>query len=163
MKVPETERQAEAAEGRTTEKLVYGFSEDPSPENVLALCGGKGAGLMRMRLSGLPVPEGFVITTEACVSYIESGKLPDGLMAEVDDHMARLEEETGRKFGDPENPLLVSVRSGAPISMPGMMDTVLNLGLNDATARGIAEITGDERFAQDSHRRFIQAFGEIVL
>jgi pyruvate,orthophosphate dikinase len=163
MKVPETERQAEAAEGRTTDKLVYGFSEDPGPENVLALCGGKGAGLMRMRLSGLPVPEGFVITTEACVSYIESGKLPDGLMAEVSDHMARLEEETGRKFGDPENPLLVSVRSGAPISMPGMMDTVLNLGLNDATVRGMAEITGDERFAHDSHRRFIQAFGEIVL
>jgi pyruvate,orthophosphate dikinase len=163
MKVPETERQAGAADGRTTEKLVYGFSEDPGSENVLALCGGKGTGIMRMRHSGLPVPEGFVITTEACVSYIDSGKLPDGLMAEVMDHMARLEEETGRRFGDPENPLLVSVRSGAPISMPGMMDTVLNLGLNDATVRGMAEITGDERFAHDSHRRFIQAFGEIVL
>src|ERR671911_2073559 len=103
MKVPETDRQADskATDGRTTDKLVYGFSEDPGPENVLALCGGKGAGLMRMRLSGLPVPEGFVITTEACVSYIESGKLPDGLMAEVNDHMVRLEEETRRKFGDP--------------------------------------------------------------
>ena len=165
MKVPETDRQADsgATDGRTTEKLVYGFSEDPGSENVLALCGGKGAGLMRMRHSGLPVPEGFIITTEACVSYTESGELPDGLMAEVIDHLTRLEEETGRRFGDPENPLLVSVRSGAPISMPGMMDTVLNLGLNDATARGMAKITGDERFAHDSHRRFIQAFGEIVL
>jgi pyruvate, orthophosphate dikinase len=165
MKVPETDRQADsgATDGRTTEKLVYGFSEDPGSENVLALCGGKGAGLMRMRHSGLPVPEGFIITTEACVSYTESGELPDGLMAEVMDHLTRLEEETGRRFGDPENPLLVSVRSGAPISMPGMMDTVLNLGLNDATARGMAKITGDERFAHDSHRRFMQAFGEIVL
>ena len=165
MKVPETDRQADsgATDGRTTEKLVYGFSEDPGSENVLALCGGKGAGLMRMRHSGLPVPEGFIITTEACVSYTESGELPDGLMAEVIDHLTRLEEETGRRFGDPENPLLVSVRSGAPISMPGMMDTVLNLGLNDATARGMAKITGDERFAHDSHRRFMQAFGEIVL
>jgi pyruvate, orthophosphate dikinase len=165
MKVPETDRQADsgATDGPTTEKLVYGFSEDPGSENILALCGGKGAGLMRMRHSGLPVPEGFIITTEACVSYTESGELPDGLMAEVMDHLTRLEEETGRRFGDPENPLLVSVRSGAPISMPGMMDTVLNLGLNDATARGMAKITGDERFAHDSHRRFMQAFGEIVL
>jgi pyruvate, orthophosphate dikinase len=165
MKVPETDRQADsgATDGRTTEKLVYGFSEDPGSENVLALCGGKGAGLMRMRHSGLPVPQGFIITTEACVSYIASGELPEGLMAEVIDHLTRLEEETGRRFGDPENPLLVSVRSGAPISMPGMMDTVLNLGLNDATARGMAKITGDERFAHDSHRRFMQAFGEIVL
>jgi pyruvate,orthophosphate dikinase len=163
MKVPGADRQTGAADGRATEKLVYGFSEDPGSESALALCGGKGAGLMRMRHSGLPVPEGFVITTEACVSYIDSGELPDGLMAEVIDHLARLEEETGRRFGDPENPLLVSVRSGAPVSMPGMMDTVLNLGLNDATVRGLAEITGDERFAHDSHRRFIQAFGEIVL
>ncbi|HEX2182069.1 MAG TPA: pyruvate, phosphate dikinase [Rubrobacteraceae bacterium] len=161
--MPGADRQTGAADGRATEKLVYGFSENPGSESALALCGGKGAGLMRMRHSGLPVPEGFVITTEACVSYIESGELPDGLMAEVMDHLARLEEETGRRFGDPENPLLVSVRSGAPVSMPGMMDTVLNLGLNDATVRGLAEITGDERFAHDSHRRFIQAFGEIVL
>ena len=84
-------------------------------------------------------------------------------MGQVIDHLARLEEATGRRFGDPENPLLVSVRSGAPVSMPGMMDTVLNLGLNDATVHGLARSTGDERFAQDSHRRFIQAFGEIVL
>jgi pyruvate, orthophosphate dikinase len=153
----------EAAEARAAGRFVYGFTEDLGSEDVLALCGGKGSGLMRMRRLGLPVPEGFIITTEACVSYIESGELPEGLMAEVMDHLARLEEETGRGFGDPENPLLVSVRSGASISMPGMMDTVLNLGLGDATVRGLARSTGDERFAQDSYRRFIQAFGEIVL
>src|ERR687894_1194416 len=165
MKVPEVDRRANGEAANTRgEKFVYGFSEDPGVKHdFVALCGGKGAGLMRMRHSGLPVPEGFVITTEACVSYIESGKLPDGLMAEVSDHMARLEEETGRKFGDPENPLLVSVRSGALISMPGMMDTILNLGLNEGTVHGLAKSTEDERFAQDSHRRFIQAFGEIVL
>src|SRR5215212_1953787 len=165
MKVPEADRQTngEAANMRG-EKLVYGFSEDPGAEDdLMALCGGKGAGLMRMRQLGLPVPEGFVITTEACAAYLRSGQLPGGLMAQVMDHLARLEEETGRGFGDPENPLLVSVRSGAPVSMPGMMDTVLNLGLNDATVSGLARSTGDERFAQDSHRRFIQAFGEIVL
>jgi len=165
MKVPEADRGTDerAADTPTAGRFVYGFSEDLGSEDVLALCGGKGSGLMRMRRLGLPVPEGFIITTEACVSYIGSGDLPEGLMAEVMDHLARLEEETGRGFGDSENPLLVSVRSGAPISMPGMMDTVLNLGLGDATVRGLARSTGDERFAQDSHRRFIQAFGEIVL
>src|ERR687898_1252784 len=165
MKVPEADRQTsgEAAEARAARRFVYGFTEDLGSEDVLALCGGKGSGLMRMRRLGLPVPEGFIITTEACVSYIESGELTEGLMAEVMDYLARLEEETGRGFGDSENPLLVSVRSGAPISMPGMMDTVLNLGLGDATVRGLAESTRDERFARDSHRRFIQVFGEIVL
>ena len=142
-------------------KFVYGFSEDPG-EDTLALCGGKGAGLMRMRGLGLPVPEGFIISTEACTRYIESGELPEDLMDEVMDHLARLEEATGRRFGDPEDPLLVSVRSGAPVSMPGMMDTVLNLGLGEKTVGGLARSTGDERFAYDSYRRFIQAFGEIV-
>ncbi len=165
MKVPEADHRTngEAAEARAGGRLVYGFADDLGPEDALALCGGKGSGLMRMRRLGLPVPEGFVITTEACVSYIESGELPEGLMDEVKDHLDRLEQETGRRFGDNENPLLVSVRSGAPISMPGMMDTVLNLGLNDDAVRGLARSTGDERFAQDSYRRFIQAFGEIVL
>jgi pyruvate, orthophosphate dikinase len=116
-----------------------------------------------MRQLGLPVPEGFVITTEACAAYLRSGQLPGRLMAQVMDHLERLEEATGRGFGNPENPLLVSVRSGAPVSMPGMMDTVLNLGLNDATVHGLAKSTKDQRFAHDSHRRFIQAFGEIVL
>src|ERR687890_2603613 len=165
MKVPEVDRRANGEAANTRgEKFVYGFSEDPGVEHdFVALCGGKGAGLMRMRQLGLPVPEGFVITTEACAGYLGSGELPGGLMAQVMDHLVRLEDATGRGCGDPENPLLVSVRSGASVSMPGMMDTVLNLGLNDATARGMAQITGDERFAHDSHRRFIQAFGEIVL
>ncbi len=116
-----------------------------------------------MRGLGLPVPEGFVITTEACVSYIKTREMPEGLMDEVRENLRRVEEATDRGFGDPERPLLVSVRSGAAVSMPGMMDTVLNLGLNDATVSGLAASTGDERFARDSHRRFIQAFGEIVL
>src|SRR3954452_16198855 len=126
MKVPEAERRVsgEAADARAAGKFVYGFSEDLGAEDVLALCGGKGAGLMRMRRLGFPVPEGFIITTAACVFYIRSGELPEGLMAEVMEHLARLEEATGRGFGDPDNPLLVSVRSGAPVSMPGMMDTV---------------------------------------
>src|SRR5918994_1368068 len=165
MKVPEANRRATGQAANTrSEKLAYGFSEDPGAEDdLMALCGGKGAGLMRMRQLSLPVPEGFVITTEACAGYLRSGQLPGGLMAQVMDHLERLEEATGRGFGNPESPLLVSVRSGAPVSMPGMMDTVLNLGLNDATVHGLAKSTEDERFAHDSHRRFIQAFGEIVL
>jgi pyruvate,orthophosphate dikinase len=163
MKAPEDPRTGDEANGAATGRLVYGFSDDLGGGDVLALCGGKGSGLIRMRGLGLPVPEGFVITTEACVSYIESGRMPDGLMDGVRENLGRVEEATGMGFGDPENPLLVSVRSGAAVSMPGMMDTVLNLGLNDETVRGLAEITGDERFARDSHRRFVQAFGEIVL
>jgi pyruvate,orthophosphate dikinase len=165
MKVPGADRRVDGeAANKRAERLVYGFSEDPGVEDgLVTLCGGKGAGLMRMRHLSLPVPEGFVITTEACAAYLGSGELPGGLMAQVMDHLERLEEATGRGFGDPENPLLVSVRSGAPVSMPGMMDTVLNLGLNDDTVHGLAKSTEDERFAQHSHRRFIQAFGEIVL
>ncbi|MDX6381678.1 MAG: pyruvate, orthophosphate dikinase [Rubrobacteraceae bacterium] len=164
MKAPEEDRRmdGEITQARTG-RFVYGFSDNVGAADVLALCGGKGSGLMRMRGLGLPVPEGFVITTEACVSYIKTREMPEGLLEEVKENLQRVEEATGRGFGDPENPLLVSVRSGAPVSMPGMMDTVLNLGLNDATVRGLAKSTGDERFAWDSHRRFIQAFGEIVL
>jgi pyruvate,orthophosphate dikinase len=164
MKAPEEDRRmgGEAAEARIG-RFVYGFSDDVGSADVLSLCGGKGSGLIRMHGLGLPVPEGFVITTEACVSYIKTAEMPEGLMDEVKKNLRRVEEATGRGFGDPKNPLLVSVRSGAPVSMPGMMDTVLNLGLNDATVRGLAESTRDERFARDSHRRFIQAFGEIVL
>ncbi len=165
MKVSGADRRVDGeAANKRAERLVYGYSEDPGVEDgLVTLCGGKGAGLMRMRHLSLPVPEGFVITTEACAAYLGSGELPGGLMAQVMDHLERLEEATGRGFGDPENPLLVSVRSGAPVSMPGMMDTVLDLGLNDDTVHGLAKSTKDERFAQDSHRRFIQAFGEIVL
>ncbi|HKH09836.1 MAG TPA: pyruvate, phosphate dikinase [Rubrobacter sp.] len=163
MKASEDRRTGDGTTGASAGRFVYGFSDDLGAADVLALCGGKGSGLMRMRGLGLPVPEGFVITTEACVSYIENGRMSDGLMDEVKESLRRVEEATGRDFGDPKNPLLVSVRSGAAVSMPGMMDTVLNLGLNDATVLGLAESTGDERFARDSHRRFVQAFGEIVL
>src|ERR671912_2451897 len=164
MKAPEEDRRTGggAVEARIG-RFVYGFSDNLGSADVLALCGGKGSGLIRMHGLGLPVPEGFVITTEACVFYIKTGEMPEGLMDEVKENLQRVEEATGPGFGHPENPLLVSVRSGAPISMPGMMDTVLNLGLGDATVRGLARSTGDERFAQDSHRRFIQVFGEIVL
>jgi pyruvate, orthophosphate dikinase len=162
MKAPEEDRQTER-ETADAGRFVYGFSDDVGSADVLALCGGKGSGLIRMRGLGLRVPEGFVITTEACVPYIKTGEMPEGLMDEVKDNLRRVEEAAGRGFGGPESPLLVSVRSGAPVSMPGMMDTVLNLGLNDDTVRGLARSTGDERFARDSHRRFIQAFGEIVL
>jgi len=128
------------------------------------LLGGKGSGLAEMTKLGIPVPPGFTITTEVCRIFYEGGeRLPHGLMEEVRRAMARLEEQTGKKFGDPKNPLLVSVRSGAAISMPGMMDTILNLGLNDEVAEGLAEATGDERFAHDAYRRLIQLFGKIVL
>ena len=151
MKAPEEDRRTG---GETTQarigRFVYEFSDNLGSADALALCGGKGSGLIRMHALGLPVPEGFVITTEACVSYIKTGEMPEGLMEEVKENLQRVEEATGRGFGDPENPLLVSVRSGAPVSMLGMMDTVLNLGLNDATVRGLAESTRDERFAWDN-------------
>src|SRR5215207_2964984 len=162
MKVPEADRGARA-EAAGASRFVYGFLEDPGIDDVRSLLGGKGAGVRDMRKLGFLVPEGFTITTEACVLYIQSGELPEGLMDDVKSHMALVEEATDRAFGSPVNPLLVSVRSGAPVSMPGMMDTVLNLGLNDETVSGLAKRTGDERFAYDSYRRFIQAFGEIVL
>ncbi len=128
------------------------------------LLGGKGAGLAEMTNAGVPVPPGFTITTEACNKFYENGKkVPDGLDAEMRENLARVEAAVGRGFGDPEKPLLVSVRSGAKFSMPGMMDTVLNLGLNDRTVAGLARMTGNERFAWDAYRRFIQMFGSVVL
>ncbi|MCS7103160.1 MAG: pyruvate, phosphate dikinase [Candidatus Korarchaeum sp.] len=143
-------------------KLAYTYDES-DPEDV-KLLGGKGAGLVLMYKHGLPVPPGITITTEACKLFYTNGeKLPDGLMDQVREAMAWLEEKTGRKLGDPNNPLLVSVRSGAPVSMPGMMDTVLNLGLNDETLQGLIRLTKDERFAYDAYRRFLQMFGSIVL
>src|SRR5215213_1642262 len=143
------------------DRLVYGFSEGSA--EMKDLLGGKGAGLAAMSNLGLPVPPGFTITSEACRAYMEADELPEGLMKAVAGRVRGLEEETGKRLGDPEDPLLVSVRSGAAVSMPGMMDTVLNLGLNDATVEGLARRTGDERFARDSHRRFIQMFGDSVL
>ncbi len=128
------------------------------------LLGGKGAGLAEMCRVGLPVPPGFTINTKACVEYMRTGrKIPAGLLNEVEARMRALEEKVGKRFGDPANPLLVSVRSGAVFSMPGMMDTVLNLGLNDRTLDGLIRLTGNERFARDAYRRLIQMFGKTVL
>jgi pyruvate,orthophosphate dikinase len=143
-------------------KPIYFFDEADGKNR--ALLGGKGAGLAEMTKLGLPVPPGFIITTDICEKFYEAGKrLPDGLMDEVRKSIRRLETITGKKFGDAKNPLLVSVRSGAPVSMPGMMDTILNLGLNDQTVEGLAAQSGDVRFALDAYRRFIQMFGKIVL
>jgi pyruvate,orthophosphate dikinase len=126
--------------------------------------GGKGFGLVAMTAIGLPVPPGFVITTEACKSfYSAGGRLPDGLMEEVMKALKVVEGKTGRRFGDPAAPLLVSVRSGAPFSMPGMMDTILNLGLNDSTADGLSRLSGSERLAYDAYRRFLQLFGKVAM
>ncbi len=145
-----------------THKWVVPFAE--GDENARQLLGGKGAGLAGMTRAGFPVPPGFIITTEACRAYYEADRLvPEGLWAEVRDAIADVEQVTGKRFGDPSNPLLFSVRSGAAASMPGMMDTILNLGLNDTTVAGLAALTGDEQFAWDAYRRFVQMFGDIVF
>src|SRR2546426_8857829 len=142
-------------------RYVYDF-EEPS-EGGRELLGGKGVGLAEMTQLGVPVPAGFTITTDACRAYMEAGgALPEGLEDEIEEHLAALEEKTGKRFGDPEDPLLVSVRSGAAVSMPGMMDSILNLGLNDEAVQGLAERTGNARFANDSYRRLIQMYGEVV-
>ena len=142
-------------------KRIYFFEEGSA--KMKDLLGGKGANLAEMRRIGLPVPPGFTITTEVCREYYAvGGKFPEGLEEEIIEAMHKLEEMSGNKFGDPENPLLVSVRSGAPISMPGMMDTILNLGLNDETVKGLAKLTNNERFAYDSYRRFIMMFSDVV-
>jgi pyruvate,orthophosphate dikinase len=143
-------------------KYVYAFPEGGRDQKFLL--GGKGANLAEMTKLGLPVPPGFTITTEACNAYMARDEtLPDGLTGEVDDALRALEADMGKRLGDDVDPLLVSVRSGAPFSMPGMMDTVLNLGLNDDSVQGLAKQTGNERFAFDSYRRFVQMFGKIVL
>ncbi|MCL5665629.1 MAG: pyruvate, phosphate dikinase [Candidatus Thermoplasmatota archaeon] len=142
-------------------KYVYMFSEGNI--GMTDLLGGKGAGLAEMKRIGLNVPPGFTITTDACREFMKSGKFPEGMLEQTYSSLKQIESETGKKFGDPVNPLLVSVRSGAPISMPGMMDTILNVGLNDETVKGIAKSTGNERFALDSYRRLIQMFGSVVL
>jgi pyruvate,orthophosphate dikinase len=142
-------------------QYVYDFSD--GGELGRELLGGKGAGLAEMTAIGLPVPAGFTVTTEACREYMRlGGALPDGLTAEIDAAVARLEETTGKRFGDPSDPLLVSVRSGAAVSMPGMMDTILNLGLNDVAVEGLAAATANERFAFDAYRRLVQMFGDVV-
>src|SRR5688572_7943095 len=134
---------------------VYDFSEGSKDQKDLL--GGKGANLAEMTNLGLPVPPGFTISTEACRAYLETGGMPDGLDDEVSDHLARLEDKMGKRLGDADDPLLVSVRSGAKFSMPGMMETVLNVGLNDRSVQGLAaKAGGDERFAFDSYRRLLQ-------
>ena len=144
-----------------THKRVYAFSEGDGHNKKLL--GGKGANLCEMTQIGINVPPGFVITTEACLDYLKANTLPEDLMGEVKKQIKRMEKATGRSFGKGKNPLLVSVRSGSAMSMPGMMDTILNLGLNDETLEGLIRQTGDERFAYDAYRRFIQLFGKVAL
>jgi pyruvate,orthophosphate dikinase len=143
------------------DRYVYDFDE--AADGGRELLGGKGVGLSEMTQLGVPVPAGFTITTDACRAYMAAGgELPEGLEAEIDQHLSSLEEKSGKRFGDADDPLLVSVRSGAAVSMPGMMDTILNLGLNDEAVQGLAERTGNARFANDSYRRLIQMYGEVV-
>jgi pyruvate, orthophosphate dikinase len=143
------------------QRYIYDFDEPT--DGGRDLLGGKGIGLAEMTQMGVPVPAGFTITTEACRAYVSNGKaFPEGLEGEIDEHLRTLEEKTGKRFGDSADPLLVSVRSGAAISMPGMMDTILNLGLNDDAVEGLAAGTGNPRFARDSYRRLIQMYGEVV-
>jgi pyruvate,orthophosphate dikinase len=143
-------------------KYVYLFSEGNA--DMRNLLGGKGANLSEMTNLGLPVPPGFTVTTEACTRYYDDGEvIADEIVDQIHNAMAELEKVAGKKFGDMENPFLVSVRSGARASMPGMMDTILNLGLNDVAVQGMARLTGNERFAYDSYRRFIQMFSDVVM
>src|SRR4051812_34792840 len=142
-------------------KYVYDFAEGNKDQKQLL--GGKGANLAEMTNLGLPVPPGFTISTEACRAFLERGAEPDGLAEEVTEHLSALEQTMGRRLGQPDDPLLVSVRSGAAFSMPGMMETVLNVGLNDESVHGLAASGGDERFAYDSYRRLLQMFGTTVL
>ncbi|MCC6322140.1 MAG: pyruvate, phosphate dikinase [Phycisphaerales bacterium] len=147
-------------------KSVYYFGKNKTEGNarMKLVLGGKGANLADMTSIGLPVPPGFTITTDTCAAYYKAGKrLPHGLMNEVQKNIAQLEKDTGKKFGDAANPLLLSVRSGAAVSMPGMMDTILNLGLTDAAAEGLAVATGSRRFAFDAYRRLINMFGDVVM
>src|SRR5437016_2689818 len=147
-------------------KFVYFFGSGKAEgrADMKNLLGGKGANLAEMTNIGLPVPAGFTLTTEVCTYYYEHNhSYPPELKAEVADALKKTEQAMGARFGDAKNPLLVSCRSGARVSMPGMMDTVLNIGLNEATLRGLIEKTGNERFAWDSYRRFVQMSGDVVL
>src|SRR6185503_239720 len=147
-------------------KYVYFFggARSDGDRTLRDLLGGKGANLAEMANAGLPVPPGFTITTTACMLWYENGrKLTPAIESEMESHVRKLEKTAGLKFGSTSNPLLVSVRSGAKFSMPGMMDTILNLGLNDQAVEGLKKKTGNGRFAYDSYRRFIQMFGSVVL
>ena len=155
-----------ARAGATDMRMIYHFGRTKTEGNASQrdLLGGNGANLAEMTNLGLPVPSGFTITTEACNAFIAAGNsLPDGLLDQVRTALKQVEDDTGKTLGDPKNPLLVSVRSGAKFSMPGMMDTILDLGLNDKTLEGLIAKTGDPRFGYDSWRRFIMMFGDVVL
>ena len=143
-------------------KYVYSFKE--GNKDMRNLLGGKGANLAEMTNLGLPIPQGFTITTEACTDYYNNGKqISEAIQKEIFENLHNLEKVQGKKFGDTEDPLLVSVRSGARASMPGMMDTILNLGLNDVAVEGFAKKTNNPRFAYDSYRRFIQMYSDVVM
>jgi pyruvate,orthophosphate dikinase len=142
-------------------RYVHSFSDGDGHDKKLL--GGKGANLCRMTQIGINVPPGFVITTEACLNYLQGNELPNGLLVAVRNEIGKLEAATNKTFGTGPDPLLVAVRSGSALSMPGMMDTILNLGLNDETLTGLTQQTGDERFVYDAYRRFIQLFGKVAL
>jgi pyruvate,orthophosphate dikinase len=146
-------------------QLVYFFGNGHADgtREMRAVLGGKGANLAEMTNLGVPVPPGFTIACSVCTDYLRNGAYSGALREEVERNVRRLEEATGRSFGDMRSPLLVSVRSGAPVSMPGMMETILNLGLNDLTVVALARESGSARFAYDSYRRFIQMYGDVVL
>ena len=153
-------------------KWVYLFDEldqakayaEHGWEDIYSLLGGKGANLAEMTRIGLPVPSGFTVTTEACNAYLAEGmRFPEDMWDQEVAALAEMEKKTGKKFGDPHNPLLLSCRSGAKFSMPGMMDSVLNIGLNEETVEGMIAVTGDARFVYDSYRRLIQMFGSVVM
>ena len=145
------------------EEYAKVLGKQPELAEMKEIFGGKGAGLMAMTASGAPVPPSFTITTEACVEYMDTNEFPEGMWEQTLEAMKDLEAQTGKTFGRGENPLLVSVRSGARQSMPGMMDTVLNLGLNDETRAALAKLTGNEWFSYDAYRRFITMFSDIVM
>src|SRR6185503_1871031 len=169
MTIPTTERAknsgATGSPAAPASKKVYFFGNGQAEgtRDMKVALGGKGANLAEMTNLGVPVPPGFTIACECCIAYLQNGGAPDGLRAEVETNLRRLEEATGRGFGDARNPLLVSVRSGASVSMPGMMETILNLGLNDRTVVALARQSGSARFAYDSYRRFIQMYSDVVL
>jgi len=165
-KVKSVVKSLKASGKKSNLKRVYFFGAGKAEGNASMkdLLGGKGANLADMTMVPLPVPPGFTITTDTCGDYNDAGgKLPAGLMDEVRLNITRVEKATGKKFGDPKNPLLVAARSGAKFSMPGMMDTVLNIGLSDAAVAGLAALSGNERFAYDSYRRLINMFGDTVM
>jgi pyruvate, orthophosphate dikinase len=151
--------------GSYSQPLVYFFGQGRADGTAAMkdVLGGKGAGLAEMTTIGIPVPPGFTIASNLCLHYLESRQFTKRVRAQVEDALQRLESASGKYLGDGDNPLLVSVRSGAAVSMPGMMETILNLGLNDVTVEGLTRLSGNARFAWDSYRRFVQMYGSVVF